>query len=164
MNATDNWPPPHEPSTVPVYAYNEIRTRLAPEQLWPVLIDATAWPRWYPNARDVAIQGGTDSLAGGSSFTWTTFGLRVTSTVQEFVPPRRLAWEGKARGSIGYHRWDIRPTADGGSLIVTEEVQNGFLARVLSPLVRRGIERQHQRWLEALVRTAEAAPGGVGQR
>lgn len=161
MNATDNWPPPHVPSTVPVYAYNEIRTPLTPEQLWPVLVDATAWPRWYSNARDVQIQGGAERLAADSTFTWTTFGMRVTSTVQEFAPCTRLAWEGKGRGSTGYHRWDLRRTPEGETLIVTEEVQNGLLARLLGPLVRRSIERQHQRWLEALVRTAEGAPHGT---
>ena len=163
MSATENWPPPHVPSTVPVYAYNEISTSLAPEQVWPVLVDATAWPEWYSNARDVEIHDGADVLASDSTFTWTTFGLRVTSTVQEFVPFRRLGWEGKGRGSIGYHRWDIRPVPGGGCQIVTEEVQNGLLARLLSPLVRRSIERQHQRWLEALVRTADAVAKGADQ-
>lgn len=155
MSPTGNWPAPFAPSTARVYAYNEIRTHLAAEQLWQVLIDAAAWPRWYRNARNVSIDGG-GQLDGSSTFTWTTFGLRVASTVREFAPYSRLAWEGAARGSSGYHRWDLQPTSDGGTLIVTEEVQNGLIARLLGPAVKRSIEKQHQHWLEALVSTAEA--------
>lgn len=157
-HATNAWPTDYDPSDCPVHAYNEIRTDLSPEQLWPVLTDATAWPDWYNNARKVAIQGKHDRLADRVTFTWITFGLPVISTVQEYTPLRRLGWVGKASlGSIGYHRWDIRPTPEGGSLIVTEEVQKGPMARLLGTMVRRSIERQHQNWLEGLVRVAAQA-------
>lgn len=75
------------------------------------------------------LDGGGQQLTGASTFTWTTFGLRVASTVREFAPSRRLAWEGAGRGSSGYHRWDLQPTPDGGTLLVTEEVQSGIIAR-----------------------------------
>ncbi|MDN3937442.1 hypothetical protein QWJ39_14120 [Arthrobacter sp. YD4] len=71
-------------------------------------------------------------------------------------PCTRLGWEGAGRGSTGYHRWDLQRTDDGGTLIVTEEVQGGVLATLLGPVVRRSIEKQHQHWLEALVETAAA--------
>lgn len=155
MNPASQWPALFDPSKARVYAYNELRTHLSPEQLWPVLVEAAAWPSWYRNARDVDVHGGGSQLSDASTFTWTTFGLRVASTVREFVPFSRLAWEGKARGSSGYHRWDLQPAPGGGTLIVTEEVQGGFLARLLGPAVKRSIEKQHQHWLEALVSTAE---------
>lgn len=149
-----DWPSAYNPSNSPVLAHNEIRTELPAERVWAVLIDAADWPRWYSNARDVVLDPGHDRLADGLSFHWTTFGLRVASTVDQFEPARRLGWTGKGRGSAGYHRWELTPTADGGCLIVTEEVQQGPLARLLAPLVRRSIERQHQKWLEGLIRTA----------
>ncbi|QDW29191.1 hypothetical protein FFF93_004985 [Arthrobacter sp. KBS0702] len=154
MKQTTDWPAGFEPATARVYAYNELHTQLSPEQLWPVLIEAEAWPSWYRNARDVVLDGGGSRLDGASRFSWTTFGLRVASTVREFEPCRRLGWEGAGRGSTGYHRWDLQRTADGGTLIVTEEVQGGIIARLLGPLVKRSIEKQHQHWLEALVQTA----------
>ncbi|SCK06182.1 SRPBCC domain-containing protein [Streptomyces sp. WMMB 322] len=158
MNTGHGWPRGYEPARSPVFSHNEIRTSLPPERLWPVLIDAANWPRWYSNSRNVSIEPGYDRLGDGRTFHWTTFGLRVTSTVREFLPPGRLAWDGRALGSRGYHRWEIRPAGDGGSVIVTEEVQRGLAARLIAPLMRRGLHRQHQRWLEGLVRTAERAP------
>jgi hypothetical protein len=125
--------------------------------VWPTLIRAAAWPRWYSNACRVVLPAGHSELAPGLTFSWTTFGVRVTSTVREFVPGRRLAWGGKALGSTGYHRWELHPTADAGCLIVTEEVQRGSAPRLVAPLMRRGLLHQHQRWLEGLVRTAEEA-------
>jgi hypothetical protein len=149
------WPREYDPAASPVFSHNEIRTSLPPERLWPVLIDAVDWPRWYSNARKVSVGSGQRRLGDGTTFRWTTFGLRVTSTVREFVPPSRLAWDGRALGSRGYHRWEIRSTGDGGSVIVTEEVQRGFAVRLIAPFMRRGLHRQHQRWLEGLVRVAE---------
>lgn len=154
MRPTAHWPAAFDPATARVYAYNELRTGLTPEQLWPALVQATQWPAWYRNAKDVVIDGGGAELGATSRFSWTTFGLRVASTVREFEPFSRLAWEGAGRGSTGYHRWDLQRTDDGGTLIVTEEVQGGILATLLGPVVKRSIEKQHQHWLEALVRTA----------
>lgn len=156
MNPTTDWPAGFDPASARVYAYNELRTELAPEQLWPVLIEAPRWPAWYRNAKDVVLDGGGTELEASSRFDWTTFGLRVASTVREFAPCTRLGWEGAGRGSTGYHRWDLQRTDDGGTLIVTEEVQGGVLATLLGPVVRRSIEKQHQYWLEALVETAAA--------
>jgi hypothetical protein len=94
--------------------------------------------------------------------TWSTFGLRGAGTVREFEPCARLGWEGAGRGSTGYHRWDLQRTDNDGTLIVTEEVQGGILARLLGPVVKRSIEKQHQHWLEALLETAAARPGLAG--
>ncbi|MBH0776617.1 SRPBCC domain-containing protein [Nocardia bovistercoris] len=152
-NTTDRWPPGLTPPECAVHARNEIFTTVAAEELWPVLVAATAWPTWYSNSRAVVVPGGRD-LSDGVTFRWTTFGLRVSSTVREFVPARRLAWDGAALGSTGYHRWELTPTEDGGCHVVTEEVQRGTAARLLAPAMRRGLHRQHQRWLEALVETA----------
>ncbi|MGI5397310.1 hypothetical protein [Streptomyces sp. CA-251251] len=52
-------------------------------------------------------------------------------------PPLPLAWDGRALGSTGYHRW---------------EVQSGQAARLMAPAMRRALHRQHQIWLENLVR------------
>ncbi|MGW1617182.1 hypothetical protein ACWCQZ_49230 [Streptomyces sp. NPDC002285] len=101
-----------------------------------------------------ALPDGRDQLADGLTFRWTTFGIRVTSTVREFLPARRLAWDGHALGSTGYHRWDLHLTPGGGCLVVTEETQHGPAARLLAPLTRRGLLHHHQYWLEGLARTA----------
>ena len=143
------WPPGHSPEGAPVFARNEGTVSIPPEQVWQLLIDATSWPQWYRNARKVVLDRG-DRLGPGSSFRWTTFGLRVRSTVTAFEPHSFLAWDGRALGSSGYHRWLLEPTADGGTRVVTEEVQTGVSARLLGWWMRPGLLREHQHWISQL--------------
>ncbi|MCD0484086.1 SRPBCC domain-containing protein [Streptacidiphilus sp. ASG 303] len=149
------WPPGLDPGSAAVFAHNELTTHLPAERLWPVLLRAGDWPRWYANARRVSLPDGCAGLAEGTAFRWTTFGLRVSSTVREFVPARLLAWDGSALGSTGYHRWELHPAPGGGCRVVTQETQRGPAARLAAPLMRRGLLVQHQHWLEGLVRTAQ---------
>jgi hypothetical protein len=147
------WPARFSPDSCPVYARNEAVLPLPPELLWAALIDAHAWPRWYRNARAVTIEG-HDRLAPAARFRWRTFGLRVRSTVTEFEPYRLLAWDGHALGSSGYHRWIMRAHPDGATQVITEEVQTGLAARIVAPLMRRGLSREHQHWITELGRRA----------
>jgi hypothetical protein len=39
------WQDGYEPADCPVFAHNELHTSLSPDQLWPMLIAATAWPQ-----------------------------------------------------------------------------------------------------------------------
>jgi hypothetical protein len=62
------------------------------------IVDATKWPQWYPNSKDVRIDGG-DVLKEGTVFHWSTFGLPLESKVNEFVPYTRIGWYGYAPGT-----------------------------------------------------------------
>lgn len=75
----------------------------------------------------------------------------MKTQVTEFAPARRLAWSGSGPAAAGYHRWILTPTADGGCLVVTEEVQTGLLPRLAAGRLRRSLHTNHQRWLEGLV-------------
>jgi uncharacterized protein YndB with AHSA1/START domain len=151
MSSAEEWPVEFDPETAPVYARNEIRTALPAERLWSALIAATEWPQWYPHARRVRIAGGGRTLTATSAFTWTTLGVRVRTQVTEFEPARRLAWRGAGPAAAGYHRWIFVPAADGGCLVVTEEVQTGLVPRLRAAGLRRSLLANHQRWIEGLV-------------
>jgi hypothetical protein len=45
------------------------------ERVWSHIVDANNWPTWYPNSKDVQIQGGDPVLRDGTVFRWTTFGF-----------------------------------------------------------------------------------------
>ena len=151
MSELSNWPDNFDPDRAPVYAHNEIVSTRPASDLWPALLRAAEWPAWYPHASDVrGVEQGED-LVLGSIFSWKTLGVRVTTTVTELVPFRALAWSGVARGSRGYHRWDLQPTPDGGCRIVTEEVQAGPIPTMLAGRLRNSLITFHQEWLENLV-------------
>ncbi len=112
-DARINWPARFHPDVAPVHVRNELDMAAPPEKIWAELIRATAWPTWYPNARNVKLLSGGDALATGVRFRWTTFGATIVSEVAEFIPPSRIAWTGKAAGIDVYHAWLLTPSPRG---------------------------------------------------
>ncbi|MGH3756479.1 SRPBCC domain-containing protein [Actinophytocola sp.] len=127
----------------------------SPTQVWAVLVEATAWPHWYGNARAVTITGHA-RLVLGAQFRWRTFRLPVRSTVTAFEPERHLAWDGHSLGSSGYHRWILQAQPDGGTRVITEEVQKGVAVSMVAPVMRRALLRAHHHWITELGHQATA--------
>ncbi len=151
-----NWPDRYATDRVAAHVSNEISIAAPPEAVWPHLVRAVAWPDWYPNASKVRIDGGAAELSPGARFTWRTFGVAVSSTVQEFVANERIAWNGAGLLLDVYHAWLIerRPA---GCWVLTEENQNGLAARAQALLMPRRMFEGHGLWLRGLKARAEAA-------
>jgi hypothetical protein len=139
----------------PVYARNERLIAGSPERVWEHLVRAGRWSDWYANCSDLSIDGGGTDLSPGARFSWTTFGVRVHTRIEEFEPGRRLSWSGRGLGSTAWHGWVIEP-CPGGCRVITEETQQGLIASLGRPFLRRGLLRWHQRWLDGLAALAEA--------
>ena len=158
-NPTQNqicWPERHLPGHTAVFAHNEIVIPAPPAAIWSVLIRAEAWPDWYDNAKHVHfISHAGPSLRDRSRFRWNTFGTRITSKVLEFKPMERLAWNAHGIGVDAYHAWLLTPLENGSTHVLTEETQNGWLARLGKRLMPRRMEQKHQQWLEALSRRVQ---------
>src|SRR5262245_65456087 len=75
----------------PIFTHNELFIATPAERIFAALVRATEWPSFYGNAKDIVIEGGAHVLTLGTLFDWTTFGVRVHTTVDEFLPNRRLA-------------------------------------------------------------------------
>lgn len=152
------WPAGARPEGAAVHTYNALAIAAPPPRVWAWLVRATAWPSYYGNARNVRFENapGPD-LKLGTRFTWTTFGVRVDTTVVELVANERLAWRGETLGGTGYHGWVIEPTPT-GCHVVTEETQRGLVPSLGRWFLRRGLLTQHQRWLEGLARIAATGP------
>jgi len=152
-----HWPDKFLPDRASVHVRNQLEMSAPSEIVWSWLIRAKLWPTWYLNAKRVVIEGGDHDLRSGSKFRWTTFGLRLDSKVEEFVSGQRLAWSARAIGIDAYHAWLIekRPA---GCYVLTEETQNGWLARLNSTLRPPEMSKQHQNWLESLQRKSSEGP------
>ena len=132
-----------------------------PEVVWRWLVSARHWPDWYPEFRDVVIEGGAAELRAGSRFRWRTFGVSLRSEVLEFVPPERLGWTAQATGIDAYHAWLIERLPS-GCRVRSEETQNGLVARFNHFLRPSSVARIHQLWLERLAEKAKTGlPGNL---
>jgi hypothetical protein len=121
-----------------------------PDVVWAWLIRAQLWPSWYVNAAHIRFLDGTPpDLSAGARFRWKTFGVSLESTVREFVPGERIAWDARGPGVDAYHAWVISATAR-GSHVLTEETQHGWLARLANFLMPWRMPKYHQLWLEQL--------------
>lgn len=153
------WPAGHGPEQSAVFASNEILIAAPPERVWAWLVRAALWPEWYPNSADMHFQSHTGpDLRDRTRFRWKTFGIRVTSKVYEFEPVRRLAWNADGIGIHAWHAWLLTPQPDGSTHVLTQETQNGWLARLGKLLTPARMEQQHQLWLESLSRQAQSGP------
>jgi uncharacterized protein YndB with AHSA1/START domain len=145
-----HWPEGFAPSQADLFSHNELVINASCERSWRHIIDATKWPQWYPNSKDVRIDGG-DVLKAGTVFHWTTFGLPLESKVNEFVPYSRIGWYGYAPGTAPsfYHTWYLKPYGE-GCLVVTDEVGKGKDAAHLRETDEGLMHRGHDLWLATL--------------
>jgi hypothetical protein len=81
-----HWPEGFSPDQADLFSHNELHIAASCERVWKHIVEATKWPQWYPNSKDVQIIGGGDELNAGGVFRWTTFGLPLESRINEFTP------------------------------------------------------------------------------
>lgn len=150
------WPDHYHPHNCPIHVRNELDMEATQECVWAWLTCATLWPTWYVNSANVEIIEGTGpNLQKGTRFRWKTFGVVITSTVREYVPGERIAWDAHAFGIDVYHAWVLQPSAH-GCHVLTEETQHGWLARLGKLFMPNRMYTFHQLWLEGLATKARA--------
>jgi uncharacterized protein YndB with AHSA1/START domain len=152
-----HWPDGFDPATAGIFAHNELRISASCERVWRHLVEAPAWPSWYPNAQDVQLlDTGATVLQQGSVFRWKTFGQPLESRVHEFVPHSRIGWYGGAHDAAPafYHTFYL--TSDGDSCrAVTEELGNGPVAEYMRKTDEGMMHRGHDLWLASLKSISE---------
>jgi uncharacterized protein YndB with AHSA1/START domain len=150
-----HWPDGFKPETADLFSHNEATIHASCKTVWAHIVDASRWPQWYANAKDVEIVGGGKTLASDSVFHWTTFGLPLESRVNEFVPYSRIGWYGYAPGTAPnaahsfYHTWYLVPEGD-ACRVVTDEVGRGPDAARLRETNESLMHRGHDLWLATL--------------
>jgi polyketide cyclase/dehydrase/lipid transport protein len=150
------WPEKYHPSCTSVHVSNSLSVTIKPELLWAWMIRAPLWPTWYPNSSNVVFLDSTgQDLQKGTRFRWKTFGVTIESEVKEFEPCERLAWSAVGIGVDAYHAWLFEPKPAACNML-TEETQNGFLAKLGSMTMPNRMHKYHQIWLETLRDQARA--------
>jgi uncharacterized protein YndB with AHSA1/START domain len=155
-----HWPPGFDPRKADLFSHNKLLINASCERVWQHIIEASKWPEWYPNSRDVRIVNDSSSvLRDGTVFRWTTFGLPLESKIREFVPFSRIGWYGCAPGSgpTFYHTWYLSRRGN-GCLVATDEVGNGRDAANLRQTDEGLMHRGHDLWLATLRWVAESKP------
>ncbi|MGW1811843.1 SRPBCC family protein [Streptomyces sp. NPDC002078] len=119
--------------------------------VWDLHTDIAAWPTWNPDIDEAAPNG---PLRTGSSFTWRTHGLDITSTVRELVPGERIVWGGPADGITGMHVWTFEQSGD-HVIVRTEESWSGTSVEAAADRLGKALHQSLENWLRSLKARAE---------
>jgi uncharacterized protein YndB with AHSA1/START domain len=138
----------HAPAVVEVERI--IRVPLA--TLWNLHVDIDGWPRWNRHISSASLRG---PIGIDATFDWETEGLKITSTITEYDPLRRIAWTGTTRGIEARHLWTFEPRTERAVRVHTAESWAGDPVRADPAAMRAALDGSLQGWLTALESESE---------
>jgi len=145
-------------TSAPVVARKEIKIQAEAEEVWKIHTDITGWKHWHPDVSESKLEG---ELSVGSTFTWKSGGTKITSTIRELDPCRRIVWTGKAGGADTIHVWSIEPNGE-GVVLTTEESLEGLMVGLRKGGLRKKLEVSLEGWLIDLKNEVEMESNGNG--
>ncbi len=137
----------------PVISRNEIVIEAPLETVWKIQTDINAWIQWRPTVTAARFDG---VLQAGSAFRWEEGGLKITSTVLELLPMRRIVWTGPAQGIDAVHVWEFT-ASEHGVRVRTEESWSGDVVGANAPALQPVLDGALQDWLARLKSTSEGS-------
>ncbi|MER7465335.1 SRPBCC family protein [Streptomyces sp. NPDC097981] len=114
--------------------------------VWGLHTDIDAWPTWNTDIDQARLDG---PLALGSSFSWRTHGMEITSTVHELIPGQRIVWGGPSAGITGIHVWTFEQNGDHVT-VRTEESWSGAPVEAAAEELGKALHDSLENWLAHL--------------
>jgi len=134
----------------PVLAHHEIDISAPVSRVWALHQDVNTWQS------DITAAQLNGAFAPGGSFTWTSFGFTVTSTVYAVQDQSRVLWGGTGDGITGVHEWVFTATPAGTHVETTESFAGAPVEADVAGM-KRVLDGSLVSWLNHLKNAAEAA-------
>jgi len=155
-DAQIHWPNGFSPVTADLFAHNEIIISAPVRIVFQHIQEATKWPKWYSNSKNVQIHNNTDGLLhSGSTWDWDTFGVHIKSQINEFKLNSRIGWFGNGKGMRAYHTWLLIPIGKDKTKVIMEECVYGEGAQKLRRSNPAVMHQGHDVWNQSLKQLAE---------
>ena len=139
-------------TTAPVVAHHSVDIAAPLENAWRLHTDVNRWPEWQT---DITAAHADGAFVPGASFTWTSYGFTVTSTIYEVNEGARVLWGGTADGITGVHEWVFRETPT-GVRVETNESFAGEPVLADRDAMQSMLDTSLSSWLEHLKVAAES--------
>ena len=136
----------------PVIVHHEIDINAPLETVWRLQTNVNNWPAWQTEITAAHLDGG---FQPGNSFTWTSYGFTVTSTIYAVAEPARTLWGGPTRGITGTHEWVYTQTP-AGTHVATHESFSGQPVQADATGMQSALDKSLTDWLGHLKATAES--------
>jgi hypothetical protein len=137
----------------PVRAHHEIDISAPLGTVWRLQTDVNGWPAWQTEITAARLDG---RFEPGSSFTWTSYGFTVTSTIYAVAERARTLWGGAAGGVMGIHEWVYSQTPT-GIHVSTKESFSGDPVEADMTGMQSALDKSLTDWLGRLKAAAETA-------
>ena len=153
LEATRRRTPTSQPNpTAPVRSRHTIRIDAPAEQAWQVLSQVANWPAWQPDIAYAHLQG---PVQNGTRFDWSASGyLPIHSVLHAVEPGVSFGWSGSAFGAFSVHNWQFT-SQESYTEVTAEETMEGWLVRLLQPIMQPALDQGNARWLARLKQAAE---------
>lgn len=138
-------------TTAPVIVRHDVTINAPLERVWDLHTDINNWTQWQHDVTDASLE---EPLAVGASFTWTSFGFTVTSTVYAIETNSRILWGGESGGIMGIHEWTFQTTS-AGIFVSTAESFAGEPVDHAATELRAQLDHSLRSWLTNLKTQAE---------
>nr|WSX75180.1 SRPBCC family protein [Streptomyces sp. NBC_00899] len=149
-----HWPAGFSPDQAHGFCRAQAVVHAPPSTAFALLTDVARWPEWVPGVTEAR----TGAVAGAFAVRFHEHPFEIC--LGEHVPHSRLGWSGIGSGVQLYQAWLLTPVAD-GTLVVTENVVRGPVARSIDALAPVWTERLNVLWLAQLRRRLGKADGGA---
>ena len=136
----------------PVIARHEIVINAPLDTVWRLQTDVNNWPAWQTDITAARLDG---PFEPGNSFTWTSYGFTVTSTIYAVAERARTLWGGAAQGIMGTHEWVYTQTPT-GTHVATHESFSGQPVQADATGMQSVLDKSLTDWLGHLKTTAES--------
>ena len=136
----------------PVIARHEIDINAPLETVWQLQTDVNGWPAWQTDITAARLDG---PFEPGNSFTWTSYGFTVTSTIYAVAERARTLWGGANLGITGTHEWVYTQTPT-GTHVATHESFSGQPVQADVAGMQSALDKSLTDWLSHLKATAES--------
>jgi len=135
----------------PVITKKSIVINAPVEMVWKVFSDVDNWDSWQSEIVTSQING---EFKPGTSFTWKSNGLTITSTLQTVEINKKVGWSGPAFGAFAIHTWYFTEH-NGQTTIRVEESMEGWLVSLLKSKFQSSLDNSIEYWLRSLKAKAE---------
>ena len=136
----------------PVVTHHQVDIAAPLDVVWHLHTEVNGWPSWNLEITAAKIEG---EFEEGNSFTWTSWGLTVTSTIHVVEHHSRTLWSGPVRGILGVHEWRFEETQSGVH-VVTDESWSGTPVEADPDSLHAALDRSLVAWLGRLKARAES--------
>jgi hypothetical protein len=139
-------------SAAPVLAHHEVEIKATLDEVWRLHADVNAWPSWQTDITTAGIEG---AFEVGNSFSWSSYGLSVVSTIYAITDHSRILWGGTGAGITGIHEWLFEATPDGVH-VTTNESFAGEPVDAEATKMQSLLDASLVSWLDQMKKAAES--------